>query len=64
MQHIKTFYQSIDSEKVLCTIEDVLVSLPNGSEVYIKDKTYKVRETCDYILDYNVVHRTIWLRKE
>lgn len=64
MQHIKTFYQSLDSEEVLCTIEDVLVSLPIGSEVWVKDKLYTVNDTIDYILDYNVVHRTIWLKDE
>lgn len=61
MQHIKTFYQSLDTEEILCTIEGVLVSIPNGSEVFVKEKLYIVRETVDYILDFNVVHRSIWL---
>lgn len=42
MKHIKTFYQTIDTEEVLCTIEDVLVSLPNGSDVWFKDKNIRL----------------------
>lgn len=64
MQHIKTFYQLYDTEEVICTIDGILVSLPNGSEVCFGDKIYTVRSINDVIKDFNTVHRSIWLKDE